>query len=106
MSTKWFFVAAALLLVTASCAGLSGHPAEEEVAIVVGTVSEGVLVDDQGTTYMLADTEAGKEALTHSGQRVIVTGHISGKKGKQIIEVTSYQLWKQPGDSGKEDDSD
>jgi hypothetical protein len=106
MFEKWVFAAAAILLVVASCAGLSGHSADEEVAIVVGTITDGVLVDDHGATYMLAPTGAGKEALTHSGDRMIVTGHLAGKKGKQTIEVTSYQIWKQSADSGEEDDSD
>lgn len=106
MSIKWILAIAALLLVIVSCAGVPAQPDKDEVSIIAGTISEGVFVDDQGTKYILADTDAGKEALTHTDERIIVTGRLSGKKGKQTIEVTSYQLWKQPGDSGKADDSD
>lgn len=107
MSIKRVLAFGALLLVTASCAGLAGHSDGNEVTVIAGTISEGVFVDDHGTKYILADTELGREALTHSGKRIILTGELGRQKRNPIIEVTSYQLWEQPGGgSGKEDDSD
>jgi hypothetical protein len=106
MAIKWISAVAILLLLTVSCAGIHGQSDPEEVTVVAGTISEGVLVDDQGTKYILGDTEAGRDALVHPGERMLVTGRLIGKRGSQTIEVTAYQLWKQSGGSIKEEDPD
>jgi hypothetical protein len=96
---------AVLSLLTVSCAGI-GQSEPDEVTVIAGTISQGALVDDQGTTYTLADTDGGRDALTHPGERMLVTGRLIGKRGSQTLEVTAYQLWKQSGGSVKEQDSD
>jgi hypothetical protein len=65
-----------------------------ETKTIVGTVNDdGVLVDQGGALYMLAEDEKGSEVAENSGQKVEVKGTVEeDSDGTKTVTVESYKV--------------
>lgn len=78
-----YLVAACFLATTVSA----------ETVTVVGTVNDNFqIMQENGTTYEVVDTELGADVLSRTGTKVKVTGEITVEEDIKTIEVTSYTV--------------
>ena len=75
--------------------GMKGAEESQEVAITGTVNSNNQLVDQDGQIMEIADTEEGKELLTHAGQKVTVKGTVMENEGKTEISVSNYEIIKE-----------
>ena len=69
---------------------------QEQEMMISGTINgTNQLVDKDGQIFNVADTEAGKELVTHVGQKVQVKGTVLENEGKKEISVSAYEIIKE-----------
>ena len=69
--------------------------AEEKVSetLITGSINDAnQLVDNDGQTFNVVDNAEGKKLLSHTGQKVQVTGTVMESEGKKQITVSTYEL--------------
>jgi len=52
-------------------------------------------VDKDGQIFDVADTQQGKELVTHVGLKVQVKGTVMESEGKKQISVSAYEIIKE-----------
>ncbi len=68
--------------------------AAESAAMITGKITGNQLVGDKHA-YDIAETEKGKELLTHADQKVQVTGTVMESEGKKVITILHYEIIKE-----------
>ena len=68
--------------------------AAESTFIITGQITGNQLVGGTGT-YDIAETEKGKELLTHVDQRVQIKGTLMESEGKRLITILDYEIIKE-----------
>ncbi len=72
-----------------------GAAMQDQEMMITGTINNAnQIVDKDGQIFDVADTEEGKELLTHVGMKVQVKGTVLEKEGKKQISVSAYQIMK------------
>ncbi|MBW2407848.1 MAG: hypothetical protein JRF17_10795 [Deltaproteobacteria bacterium] len=92
-------VSALFLVVMMSGVALSsekGAAMQEQEVMISGTVNDAnQLVDKDGQIFNVADTEQGKELVTHVGMKVNVKGTLLENEGQKQISVSAYEIIKE-----------
>jgi hypothetical protein len=67
-------------------------PQSDEITLsgVVNEASQ--LVDDNGDTFELANTDEGLEVKSLIGKKVEITGTVMEEAGQQIVQVHGYNI--------------
>lgn len=68
--------------------------AAESTFIITGQITGNQLVGSEHA-YDIAETEKGKELLTHVDQKVQVKGTMMESEGKRLITILSYEIIKE-----------
>ncbi len=69
---------------------------QKQNVMITGTINDAnQLVDKDGQIFDVADTEKGKELLTHIGMKIQVTGTIMESEGKKLISISTYEIIKE-----------
>jgi hypothetical protein len=92
-------VSALFLVVMMSGVALSsekGAAMQEQEVMISGTINDAnQLVDKDGQIFNVADTEQGKELVTHVGMKVNVKGTLLENEGQKQISVSAYEIIKE-----------
>ena len=68
---------------------------QDQEMMITGTINNAnQIVDKDGQIFDVADTEEGKELLTHVGMKVQVKGTVLESEGKKQISVSAYEIMK------------
>ena len=68
---------------------------QEQEMMISGTINgTNQLVDKDGQIFNVADTQEGKELLSHVGMKVQVKGTVLKNEGKKQISVSAYEIIK------------
>jgi hypothetical protein len=68
---------------------------QDQEVLITGTINNAnQIVDKDGQIFNVADTEEGKELLTHVGMKVQVKGTVLESEGKKEISVSAYEIIK------------
>jgi hypothetical protein len=68
---------------------------QDQELMITGTINNAnQLVDKDGQIFSVADTEQGKELVTHVGMKVQVKGTVLESEGKKQISVSAYEIIK------------
>ena len=60
---------------------------------ITGIVNDdGLLVEDNGQIYEIADDEVGAQAMEYSGEKIAVEGMVEEEEGSRIIVIKSFKL--------------
>ena len=80
-------------VVMLSIAGAATVSASDSVTITGIINDDGLLVDDLGTFYEIADNDIGWQVMDHTGERVEVVGVLEeGESEIKVIVVASFKL--------------
>jgi len=72
-----------------------GAAIQDQELMITGTINNAnQIVDNDGQIFDVADTEQGKELLTHIGMKVQVKGTVLESEGKKQISVSAYEIIK------------
>ena len=84
----------AVVVVMAFTILLSGPAAADpSVVTVVGEVNDQYqIIDQDGITYEIADTELGNEVLQRIGAVVEVTGDLTEQDGVKVLDVITFKV--------------
>jgi hypothetical protein len=63
------------------------------ITVLLGTINNlNQLVDINGQTFNVKDNEEGMKLFSHTGQKVLVSGSVMERDGKNQITVLEYKL--------------
>jgi hypothetical protein len=72
-----------------------GAAKQEQELMITGTInSANQLVDKDGQIFNVAETDQGKELVTHVGMKVQVKGTVMESEGMKKISVSAYKIMK------------
>ena len=72
-----------------------GAAMQDQEMMITGTINNAnQIVDKDGQIFDVADTEQGKELMTHVGMNVQVKGTVLESEGKKQISVSAYEIIK------------
>lgn len=83
-----------LLMVIALVFAAGVALAEESVTIQGQVNEDNQLVDQDGNTYNIADTDAGQQVMDMVGEKVEVKGTVKEDMGEKEITVESFNVMK------------
>jgi len=73
-----------------------GTAMQEQELMISGTINNAnQIVDKDGQIFDVADTQQGKELVTHVGLKVQVKGTVMESEGKKQISVSAYEIIKE-----------
>jgi hypothetical protein len=73
-----------------------GAAMQEQELMISGTINNAnQIVDKDGQIFDVADTQQGKELVTHVGLKVQVKGTVMESEGKKQISVSAYEIIKE-----------
>jgi hypothetical protein len=73
-----------------------GAAMQDQELMITGTINNAnQIVDKDGQIFDVADTQAGKELVTHVGLKVQVKGTVMESEGKKQISVSAYEIVKE-----------
>jgi type 1 fimbria pilin len=83
------------LLMAIAMVFAAGVALADEAITIQGQVNEdNQLVDQDGNTYNIADTEAGQQVMDMVGEKVEVKGTVKEDMGEKEITVESFNVMK------------
>jgi len=72
-----------------------GAAMQDQELMITGTINNAnQIVDNDGQIFEVADTQQGKELVTHVGLKVQVKGTVMESEGKKQISVSAYEIIK------------
>lgn len=73
-----------------------GAAMQDQDLMITGTINNAnQIVDKDGQIFDVADTQQGKELVTHVGLKVQVKGTVMESEGKKQISVSAYEIIKE-----------
>jgi len=73
-----------------------GAAMQEQELMITGTINNAnQIVDKDGQIFDVADTQQGKELVTHVGLKVQAKGTVMESEGKKQISVSAYEIIKE-----------
>lgn len=96
---KELCLAIGVLVLVALFSGIafsSEKTATAENALITGTITQdNQIIDKDGQTYGLADTDKANELSAFVGTKVQIKGTVLEKEGKKMITISEYELLKE-----------
>ena len=69
---------------------------QDQELMITGTINNASqIVDKDGQIFDVADTQQGKELVTHVGLKVQAKGTVMESEGKKQISVSAYEIIKE-----------
>ena len=73
-----------------------GAAMQDQELMITGTINAAnQIVDKDGQIFDVADTQQGKELVTHVGLKVQAKGTVMESEGKKQISVSAYEIIKE-----------